>query len=214
MRLLVKHRRCLLLCVLFVLAEIPTATSVIVAEQAMVQNDTMEVLFVAKALSSSPESAVLGVVTLSDWALSYQSSYPEVMMLQATPQKAQHYNPQQKLTQWSATQEIKIRGENLAEMHALTSELLNRLEPLRVQFLLSEKQRAKIEEVLLHKVLHRYESKSSSFSTQSQNYIRITADNLSNAVNQAMSKAFLKARSLDTDFQPGFSIIKVELIGI
>ena len=204
----------MLLCVLLVLVRVAGAESVVISEQAKVQNDTMEVLFVAKALSGSPESAVLDVVTLTDWAFSYQSSYPEVMMLRATPQKAQYYDPQKRLMEWSASQEVKLKSENLDGIHALTSELLDRLEPVRVQFLLSERTRTKIEKTLLAKVLGRYENKSAYPAVKSQHYIRITANNLSNETSQAVSKTFLEAGSLDTNFLPGFSIIKVELVSI
>ena len=203
-----------MLCVLLVLAKVAGTESVIVSEQAKIQNDTMEVLFVAKVLSGSPESAMSDVVTLTDWALSYQSSYPEVAMLQATPQKAQYYDPKKQLQEWSASQEIKLKSDNLDEIHALTSELLNRLDPVRVQFLLSEKERSKIEKLLLTKVLRRYEDESVSFSAKPQHYIRITANNLANETSHSLSETFLEARSLDTNFQPGFSIIKVELVGI
>ena len=203
-----------MLCVLLVLARVAGAESVIISEQVKVQNDTMEVLFVAKALSGSPESAVLDVVTLTDWAFSYKGSYPEVMMLRATPQKAQHYDPQKRLMEWSASQEIKLKSENLDETYALTGELLNRLEPVRVQFLLSSKKRVQAEKTLLAKVLARHENESTYLAVKSQHYIRITANNLSNEASQVVSKAFLEAGSLGTNFQPGFSIIKVELVGI
>ncbi len=214
MRLIIKHPRCLLLCVLLVLVRAAGAESVVVSEQATVQNDTMEVLFVAKVLSGSPESAILDVETLTDWAFSYQSSYPEVAMLQATPQRAQYYDPKKRLQEWSASQEIKLKSENLEEIRALTSELLDRLDPVRVQFLLSERERAKIEKILLAKVLQRYEDKSAALSVKPQHYIRITANNLANDTSSALSKTLLEARSLDVNFQPGFSIIKVELVGI
>ena len=168
----------------------------------------------AKVLSGSPESAMLDVVTLTDWAFSYQSSYPEVAMLQATPQRSQYYDPKKQLQEWSASQEIKLKSENLDEIHALASELLDRLDPVRVQFLLSEKERTKIERILLAKVLQRYENESASFSVEPQHYIRITANNLANETSYALSKTFLEARSLDANFEPGFSIIKVELVGI
>ena len=178
------------------------------------QNDTMEVLFVAKVLSGSPETAMLDVVTLTDWAFSYQSNYPEVAMLQATPQRAQYYDPKKRLQQWSASQEIKLKSENLEEIRALTNELLDRLDPARVQFLLSEKARAKVEGILLAKVLQRYENESAALSLKPQHYIRITANNLANETSNVLSKTFLEARSLDANFEPGFSIIKVELVGI
>ena len=214
MWLIIKHPRCLLLCALLVLAEIPSAESIVITEQARVQNDTMEVLFVAKALSGSPESAVLDVVTLTDWALSYQASYPEVMMLQATPQKAQYYDTGKRLVQWSASQELKIKSENLEKMRALANQLLDRLEPVRAQFLLSERKRAKIEQQLLNKVLERYDDERSHLVAKSPNYIRITADNFAGQTSKALSETFLKAGSLNVDFQPGFSVIKVELVGI
>ena len=174
----------------------------------------MEVLFVARVLSGSPEAAMLDVDTLTDWAFSYQSSYPEVAMLQATPQRAQYYDSKKRLQEWSASQEIKLKSENLEEIHALTSELLDRLDPVRVKFLLSERARAKIEQILLAKVLQRYEDKSAALSVKPQHYIRITANNLANETSNALSKTFLEARSLDVNFQPGFSIITVELVGI
>ena len=204
----------MLLCVLLVLSGITSAETVIVSEQAKVQNDTMEVLFVAKALSGSPEAAVLDVVTLTDWALSYRSSYPEVAMLRATPQKAQYYDSQKRLSEWSASQELKLKSEDLDQIHALADELLDRLEPVRVQFLLSEKERAKIERALLARVSGRYENEFASLTDRPKHYIRITANNLANEAARAVSKTFIEAGSLDTDFQPGFSIIKVELVGI
>ena len=214
MWLIIKHPRCLLLCVLLVLTRIANAESVIVTEQAKVPNDTIEIILIAKALSGSPESAVLDVVTLTEWALSYQSSYPEVIMLQATPQKAQRYDLDKRLVQWSASQEIKIKSDNLEEMHALASQLLDRLDPVRVRFLLSEKERAKIEQVLLNTVLERYDDEYSHLVANPQNYIRITASNFSSEASKAMSRTFIEAGVLNTDFQPGFSVIKVELIGI
>ncbi len=214
MWLIIKHPRCLLLCVLLILVRVSGAQSVIVSEQAKVQNDTMEVLFVAKVLSGSPEAAMSDVMTLADWALSYQSSYPEVAILQATPQRAQYYDSKKRLQEWSASQEIKLKSENLEEIHALTGELLGRLDPVRVQFLLSERERAKTERILLAKVLQRYEDKSVSLSVKPQHYIRITANNLANETSRSLSKTLLEARSLDASFQPGFSIIKVELVGI
>ena len=174
----------------------------------------MEVLFVAKVLSGSPDTAMLDVGTLTDWAFSYQSSYPEVAMLQATPQRAQYYDSKKRLQEWSASQEIKHKSENLEDIHALTSELLDRLDPVRVKFLLSEQARAKVEQILLAKVLQRYEDKSALLTVKPQHYIRITANNLANETSNALSKTFLEARSLDVNFQPGFSIIKVELVGI
>ena len=214
MRLIVKCPQYLLICVLLVLLKTAGANSVIVAEQAKVQNDTMEVLFVAKVLSGSPETAMLDVVTLTDWAFSYQSNYPEVAMLQATPQRAQYYDAKKRLQEWSASQEIKLKSENLEEIHALTSELLDRLEPVRVQFLLSERERAKAERTLLAKVMQRYEDEFISLSVKPQHYIRITANNLANETSHSLSKTLLEARSLDASFQPGFSIIKVELVGL
>ena len=214
MRLIIKHPRCLLLCVLLILVRVAGAESVIVSEQAKVQNDTMEVLFVAKVLSGSPESAMSDVMTLADWALSYQSGYPEVAILQATPQRAQYYDSKKRLQEWSASQEIKLKSENLEEIHALTGELLGRLDPVRVQFLLSERERAKVERILLAKVLQSYEDKLLSLSVKPQHYIRITANNLANETSRSLSKTLLEARSLDASFQPGFSIIKIELVGI
>ena len=203
-----------MLCVLLILVRFAGAQSVVVSEQAKVQNDTMEVLFVAKVLGDSPESAMSDVMTLADWALSYQSSYPEVAILQATPQRAQYYDSKKRLQEWSASQEIKLKSENLEEIHALTGELLGRLDPVRVQFLLSERERAKTERILLAKVLQSYEDKSVSLSVKPQHYIRITANNLANETSRSLSKTLLEARSLDASFQPGFSIIKVELVGI
>ena len=214
MRLIIKYPRWLLPCILLILAEMPGAESIVIAEREKVQNDTMEVLFVAKALSSTPESALLDVMTLTEWALSYQSNYPKVMMLQATPQKAQYYDPVKRLVEWSASQEIKIKSENLAEMAALASDLLDKLEAVRVQFLLSERKRAEIEQTLLNKVLQRYDHEFSHLTDNAQNYIRITAENLSSKASRLMSNNFLKAGTLSSDLKLGFSIIQVELIDI
>ena len=214
MRLIIKYPRWLLPCILLILAEMPGAESIVIAEREKVQNDTVEVLFVAKALSSTPESALLDVMTLTEWALSYQSNYPKVMMLQATPQKAQYYDPVKRLVEWSASQEIKIKSENLAEMAALASDLLDKLEPVRVQFLLSERKRAEIEQTLLNKVLQRYDHEFSHLTDNAQNYIRITADNLSSKASRLMSNNFLKTGTLNSDLKLGFSIIQVELIDI
>lgn len=211
MRFIIKRPRCLLFLALILSAALD-AESVIITEQAKVPNDTMEVLFVAKALSNTPESAVQDAVTLTDWAFSYQNSYPKLMMLRATPQRAQYYDPQKRLIEWSASQEIKVKGNDLEDMRALVSNLVDRLEPVRVSFLLSEKKRAEVEQILLNKVLERYDYEFSYLSEQSQNYIRITANNLSSKTNQLLSDTFLKAEGLNVDFQPGFSVIKVELV--
>ena len=214
MRFIIKRRWCLLLYVLCALAGNLNAQSVIVTEQSKVRNDTMEVLFVARALSGTPESAVQDVVTLTDWALSYRSSYAELMMSRATPQKAQYYDGKKLLIEWTASQEIKIKGDNLEQMRALVNKLVDRLHPVRVRFLLSEKKRTETEQALLNRALDRYKHEFSQQAENPRNYIRISADNLSAEANQLISDTFLKAGTLNVDFQPGFSLIKVELLEI
>ncbi len=181
-----------------------------IAAQKKVENDIVEMLFVAEAQSPGRQGASADADTAIDWALSHGGAYPNVKMSASNPQTVQRYDSRSGERTWLARRELRLESDNIERLTRLAGALLSRLKLSRARFKLSEKLRMKTELRLMAGAMNRFENEKPRADMRPDS-IEVTVDNQARTEAPQIQALLESGQTAAGPLPPGHSIIRILL---